>query len=511
MSNLFFQLHYIFVKFVLYLLSCSVNVKTNLQHMKTILYTLFAILSCLSTAWAQQEPSQTKADPMKKALSKQEMFKPEASSWKWDTITWYDSLDLKLYRRFQDFGSDGKLLVSTTQWGTSGAWVNLSRSSYTYDASGMPLTMLYENYESGAWVKFTRNTRVYDASGNLVAGLLELWQNNAWINASRFSCVFDASGRMLSEIDEIWKNNAWENSSKYVNDWDNNGNLLNSLYQAWNNGAWENYQQITYQYDTSGNMLEFLVSQWTLGAWVNVDKDTYTYDGNGQMLTLITHYWSANAWVNNTKYLFEWSLSGKLNVRTMEGWNMGSQSWATASRTIFNYDASGNRILQLVETWNEALYLWLADSRISYTYDVNRNSLSAVCENWLNGGWVPGNGFPDVVQEGSSIFSFGPAYRYSASFVLKSDGVKENSLAGGSLFLSPVPAVNSITVEYKDFKAGEGLRMTVYDSQGRTRIEMTLIQEKTELDISKLESGIYIARIVSAKGTSTARFTKKMK
>jgi len=117
--------------------------------------------------------------------------------------------------------------------------VNDTRTTYTYDANGNKLTLLFELWQANAWVNISRGTYTYDANGNRLTFLHEEWQINAWVNDWRETYTYDANGNRLTDLREEWENNAWVNDWRRTYTYDANGNSNTGKYEKWQSGNWE--------------------------------------------------------------------------------------------------------------------------------------------------------------------------------------------------------------------------------------------------------------------------------
>jgi hypothetical protein len=65
----------------------------------------------------------------------------------------------------------------------------------------------------------------------------------------------------------------------------------------------------------------------------------------------------------------------------------------------------------------------------------------------------------------------------------------------GELKIYPNPAQDKISINLPVFENLAGLQLNIYNIQGQMLLQQNLIQNNTEIDISQLEQGIYVAKI----------------
>jgi hypothetical protein len=107
------------------------------------------------------------------------------------------------------------------------------RLTYTYDANGNNLSLLWERTSNGQLVNYVRLTYTYDANGNMLTNLEEVWSNGQWVNYQRVSYAYDANGNRLTELDEQWSNGQWVNYLRRTYTYDANGNPAPFSCQSW--------------------------------------------------------------------------------------------------------------------------------------------------------------------------------------------------------------------------------------------------------------------------------------
>lgn len=73
----------------------------------------------------------------------------------------------------------------------------------------------------------------------------------------------------------------------------------------------------------------------------------------------------------------------------------------------------------------------------------------------------------------------------------------------------PIPSSNQLTVEFKKFAFPDKQKIEIYDIQGRVLLRQNIAKEKTEIDISALEKGIYLLKLKLNDKAAVIRFVKE--
>jgi hypothetical protein len=81
----------------------------------------------------------------------------------------------------------------------------------------------------------------------------------------------------------------------------------------------------------------------------------------------------------------------------------------------------------------------------------------------------------------------------SACYPTKMDEIKLNNV---EITLLPNPAWNKLTIALSDFKTPDELNLFIYNEQGQLLLQQNHYQNNTEIDISSLKQGFYIAKIL---------------
>jgi hypothetical protein len=316
----------------------------------------------------------------------------KSSTWRYDTIITFDSLDVFLYRYTQTFDMNGNIVTNKVEEWMDYFWFARQEESFTYDINGNQISslkvLIIRANNSDIFIESEKITSTYDIKGKKLTKLMESIVGTIDI---KNTYSYDIKGNLQTQLNEInirlteVLNDNWMNVSKFTYTYDNYGKILTELKENWKvEDAWEKKTKKVYTYDKSNNILVLLSKKWQSDTWTDTLKSTYTYDGSGNKLMDLCEFW-----LNNT--------------------------WANSFRHNFTYDINGNMLSDLIEVWlNDN---WINNERYTYTYDVNGNSLSAKYEKWQNGIWKPNINTLMIFTSKVEIDQvFKNIYRYDASY-----------------------------------------------------------------------------------------------
>lgn len=405
--------------------------------MRKILLIVTALFYCVSILNGQGQP-QTK------------YYDPAGDIWKWDTIITYNTLQ-ESQRIIQVFNTDGSIALKTIQVMPNYAWLNYSKSSYTYDAANLITTEVNQLWDGGAWANDTRNT------------LTETTQSGAFIE---------------TKVTESWQSGNW------VNTWRNTHTIntdisFTDLTEQYVHNAWANY---------------FSITSWT-------DLINLQYGQDGQ-------YWDGSRWVDSWRDTYTTNLYLEVQSVLHEAWEGGVLNKKSLYLHTNNPDGYPTQILR--QEWHTIL--WADSARTTYVYDATDNAVSGAYEAMKSGAWQPAMGDMKIYYSGSTFDYFKrDAYenirRFSASYAAFPDGIVDLQNPAYSISVYPNPANDYITIALKNLFI-DGLRMRIYDINGRIVEAQTLHANKTVIDVSQLAEGVYMVRLESSGNAHIARFVK---
>ena len=83
----------------------------------------------------------------------------------------------------------------------------------------------------------------YNINNILISALRQDWKDIAWVNVMRSTLTYDGNNNLTSELYEWFNGSMWELAEKHTYTYDANSNQTSLLYQNWNGSAWVNFQR----------------------------------------------------------------------------------------------------------------------------------------------------------------------------------------------------------------------------------------------------------------------------
>ena len=178
-----------------------------------------------------------------------------------------------------------KVLTRVTQIWVGGAWTNQGLYAFTYNADGTVNQEVIQIWNQGSmsWVNYYRTSYTYNADKTDHQSVSEQWDGvSNWVNSARRTFTHDAQGRLLTILFEKWQTNAWVNNTLYTISYNGSGQLTNYLVQTWNisSNAWTTTQRSDNTYYGNGSLFQLVTqvaNEGTNYALVNFSRETYHY------------------------------------------------------------------------------------------------------------------------------------------------------------------------------------------------------------------------------------------
>ncbi len=199
----------------------------------------------------------------------------------------------------------------------------------------------------------------------------------------------------------------------------------------------------------------------------------------------------AGLYVNNGTYAYYSMLKGDAFAKKFGGTSGNDADWFRLNiKAWYN----GTKL-------NDSILFYLADFRFA------DNSQDFILKNW---GWVNLTGFGNVdslqfTLESSDVGQFGmntPAYFAIDDFTTLNSGVGVADINNSkSLTVYPNPSSDNIHIDYEN----NFTTINIVNLQGKTILQST----HKNIDISGLESGVYVVQMMSENGVLNSKFVKQ--
>lgn len=142
-------------------------------------------------------------------------FINDANGWPVETVKqfWLNNTWTNYFRQSNIQWKDFDLKTRTgnflsylyEDWFNSG-WRPNFRYTAQYDLNGGSVVIMEQYAGSGWWVNLARTTRSYDSHKNYTGFLREAWENNQWVKKEHYfyDRIYDASENLVESINRAW-------------------------------------------------------------------------------------------------------------------------------------------------------------------------------------------------------------------------------------------------------------------------------------------------------------------
>lgn len=291
----------------------------------------------------------------------------------------YFMLTLLILMGFNTYGQ--KIQTELTETWTNGVWRNALTDSYTYDDNGFLVTLTSKewNTQLNSWIDASKTYFSNNPDGIVNQFITQIYDPDdpGWTNAQRVSYTYNASGRPLTVVSENWTGLEWQNFMMMTNTYDVNGYLVNTLFQSFYaiSPSWINFSQTIYTNNPNGTVNQSVMQTWDgISAWTNSRRSTYTYNPSGKTLTDLTEIWLGSAWLNNNLETNTYDGSNYLLNSLDQTWDIILSAWKDNSQSIYTNNPDGTPYQIISQAWNPITPGWNNEERITYTYSLPTGS-----------------------------------------------------------------------------------------------------------------------------------------
>ncbi|MFM2226611.1 MAG: hypothetical protein RJA07_2813 [Bacteroidota bacterium] len=114
-----------------------------------------------------------------------------------------------------------------------------------------------------------------------------------------------------------------------------------------------------------------------------------------------------------------------------------------------------------------------------------------------------------ILKLDGSMISANMAQDSSLILYTRPDGISNVSTQNLSQSIIPNPATNNVSIKLRGYNYNEEKKLILIDATGRLMLQKTFTSNQTTIDISELNQGIYIAKIISEKGITESKLIKQ--
>lgn len=459
-----------------------------------------------------------------------------SAKYKWKNGAWVGNGS----RTETEYVGSKQSVVVTSSWSTAVAdWIYATRHSYTYDGAGKTIADTTKTYTNSAWVNNALLTHAFDDKGNDTLAVTSAWNGTDWTAASitkgtytytasglpllaetytglgevwignqKIEYAYNEAGSQTLYISYDWYNGDWRGKQKTEKEYDANNRLILSENYTWRNSAWAGNNKYEYAYDTYGRQCMTAQYTWSNNDWKGLSKTEQTMDANGVVHTSISYTWRENDWVGTFKYDYTYDNAGHTTDKVI--YYFQNNQWGNDQRYTYAFDARGQEIYSHEYRWVNGN--WQMISAHEKTYDEADNKLRRD----ITGSWNT-NGNVSSYTDMHYFYACDPHY-YTIRFVnydgaeLSSESILEGQTPSFSGTEPTKPQDTQYTYSFSGWTpsitsvSGNATYTATYTSTPRQYTITWLNEDGTEISHETLEYGATPTHADINK-ESTAEFT----
>jgi len=209
---------------------------------------------------------------------------------------------------------------------------------YIYGKDPVELNRVIERLSLPSRTKVNIQRYYDDASGNTSYYVLQVWNSNAWVNSSRTDYTYNPQGYLTKEIFSRFEGNAWVSYQQHLYNYDGEMTVMTYLRQMmYSPGVWTDFSYKNYIYDEQGRLIER--NEQRISDGVIFWAELFTYDSNdrvsvrvrqGQKYDPVTRTYPL---VNLNRQLYSYDRYGDLSEYLVENYTNGS--WVLAGKSKY--------------------------------------------------------------------------------------------------------------------------------------------------------------------------------
>ncbi|MFC2113187.1 T9SS type A sorting domain-containing protein, partial [Bacteroidota bacterium] len=410
--------------------------------------------------------------------------------------TWNDTIQefTEGFRIIYSYTKDTLLKSEIYQeWDTiSKGWMNMIRIDNDYSANDLISNSLESVWKEGNWGNSYSIEYDYNEFGDLETRTDRDWDtvSLAWINDFKTERQYNSIGSITTVVLKEWDTDAsdWVNEFQQVLNYDEYFQVESVLSQTWNGNLWIDSLRTSYTYTAEGRTSQYLEEMWDVSDWIGVYREDYTYDSTEITIEIDDWNTTSKTWENQTLIIYFIDELGYLMVEQWEYWNSLSSAYEIGYYD--EYDDDGTNPESFSKTWNDTLNEFTGGIRILTTYydDANRSLLQRIIQEWDT--------------DASDWLNF-----QKTNYFWSSNVSVESIILSGSYNIFPSPFSSIINVERDDDPESISV-LKIFDLTGKLVHQTELTDRKTTLDLSFLESGVYLAEIGALKSRTVIKLVK---
>lgn len=209
---------------------------------------------------------------------------------------------------------------------------------YIYGKDPVELNRIIERLSLPSRTKVNIQRYYDDLSGNTAYYMLQVWNGTAWVNSSRTDYSYNPQGYLTKEVFSRFEGNAWVSYQQHLYNYDGEMTVMTYLRQMmYSPGIWTDFSYKNYIYDEQGRLIER--NEQRISDGVIFWAELFTYDANnrvsvrirqGQKYDPVTRTYPL---VNLNRQIYSYDRYGELSEYLVENYTNGS--WVLAGKSKY--------------------------------------------------------------------------------------------------------------------------------------------------------------------------------
>jgi hypothetical protein len=137
-------------------------------------------------------------------------------------------------------------------------WETTHRTTYEYDGEGNNIVSISETFIMGISIK-SKTINTFE-NGLKVTELNQSLEGTEWVDVSKSTYTYNESRQQTQFVSEQWTGAEWMYTINGLYTYDGNGNNTEILTQIWQNDAWVNFMKVTINYQQTTDVEEAAIS-----------------------------------------------------------------------------------------------------------------------------------------------------------------------------------------------------------------------------------------------------------
>ncbi|MEY8870301.1 T9SS type A sorting domain-containing protein [Meridianimaribacter flavus] len=355
----------------------------------------------------------------------------------------------------------------------------------------IPETWDIDIWNGGSWLHFSNIE--YTFNENCMPTLVESqvldFGSGVFVDSSRLTITYNGNNEPLENINELWnvESNSWENELRTTYIY-NSENLTTTQNYEWQNEAWVLVEVIIEEYDTQAMTYEVIYQDYVSATdtYVNTGRNVIQYNNFERIDNILYYDWDIveDDWEHRSRQTYVYDTNQLATQSTLEDWE--GEQWVNDVLEVFTYDANHFLIETLKSDWNTASTSYETNSRELITNDEEGNPIEMITQSYLFGSWVNSTRdrrtYPDCLT------------------------LSDEEVAFEEINIYPIPATDELTIENT---TQQDFALQLFDINGKLIKAEQLLNYRNNLDVSSLNSGVYILKLSNKSGVYTKRIIKQ--